>query len=250
MNALGFNGLLNYKANYQKGKASWDNQIDLLYGMVNNGDQGYRKTLDRVFLDTKYGHAIAAKWNVFVAVNLLSQFAPGYKYVKDAAGVEQSLLISDAFAPAFVTIAIGAEYKPVDYFKIRLSPFAPRFTLLGDNNGRFIAVDPLKPYGVEVGKNSRTELYALQILSEFDKPLAPNLNLKWRYLVFANYETLEWKLVDHRVDLDLVAKVTKFINVSMGGIFVYDYDQDAGPQYNESLSFGFLYTFQNFADKK
>ncbi|MEJ0033171.1 MAG: DUF3078 domain-containing protein [Bacteroidota bacterium] len=44
VNSFGFNALLNYKANYKKDKNSWDNEIDLLYGMINNSGQGYRKT--------------------------------------------------------------------------------------------------------------------------------------------------------------------------------------------------------------
>src|SRR5262245_21811692 len=44
VNSLGFSGLLNFKANYKKDRISWDNEIDLLYGMVNNQGQGYRKT--------------------------------------------------------------------------------------------------------------------------------------------------------------------------------------------------------------
>src|SRR3970040_845737 len=54
VNSVGFNGLFNYKANYKKDRNSWDNEIDLAYGFVNNEGQGNRKTLDRIFLDTKY----------------------------------------------------------------------------------------------------------------------------------------------------------------------------------------------------
>src|SRR5204863_9167577 len=82
VNSIGFNTFLNFKANYKKGKVSWDNEFDLLYGMVNNQGQGYRKTLDRIYFDTKYGHALSDKWNMFVAVNFLTQFAKGYKYIK------------------------------------------------------------------------------------------------------------------------------------------------------------------------
>src|ERR1700742_1163907 len=49
VNSFGFNALLNFKAKYKKDRNSWDNEIDLLYGMVNNSGQGYRKTVDRVF---------------------------------------------------------------------------------------------------------------------------------------------------------------------------------------------------------
>ncbi|HWA33108.1 MAG TPA: DUF3078 domain-containing protein [Cyclobacteriaceae bacterium] len=250
INSFGFNALLNYKANYKSGRNSWDNEIDMLYGMVNNAGQGYRKTLDRLFLDTRYGYALSEQWDVIVAANVLSQFGRGYKYVKDANGVEQGQLISDSFAPTFITLNLGAEWHPSKFFKVRFSPIAPRVTLLANNDGRYAAVDPLKPYGVDVGKNSRFEWSAFQMIAEFDKDIAPNLNLKWRYMMFANYETLEINKVDHRVDLNLVAKVNKYVNVSLGGIFLYDFDQDASPQYSQAFSLGVLYTFQNFEDKK
>lgn len=250
VNSLGFNVLLNYKANYRKGKTSWDNEIDMLYGSVNNQGQGYRKTLDRIFLDTKVGHSVSEKWDIFTALNAQSQFAPGYKYIKDAAGVEQPFLISESFSPTFITSSWGAEYHPVEYFKLRLSPFAPRVTILTNNDGRYVAVDPIQPYGVPVGDNTRFEWLAFQLMAEFNKDIAENVNLKWRYVMFANYKTLEINKVDHRVDLNLVAKVNKFVNVSLGGIFLYDFDQDNSPQYSESFSLGILYTFQNFEEKK
>ncbi len=249
VNSFGFNTLVNFKANYKKDKASWDNEIDLLYGMVNNEGQGVRKTMDRVYIDTKYGYAIASKWDAFVAINVLTQFAKGYKYVKDANGVEQGQLISDSFSPVFITATLGAEWKPVSYFKMRFSPIAPRVTILRNNDGRYSAVDPVAPYGVNVGESDRFEFYAFQMTADFDKDIATNMNLKVRYMMFANYKTFEINKVDHRVDMNLTAKVNKFFNVSLGGIFLYDFDQDASPQYSQALSLGVLYTFQNFQTK-
>jgi hypothetical protein len=249
VNSIGFNGFLNYKANYKKDKNSWDNELDFLYGMVNNQGQGYRKTLDRIFLQTKYGREIAPKWSFTSSLSFLSQFAKGYSYAKDINGVEQSTLISDIFAPAFITSAWGFEYKPVDYFKLNLSPFSPRVTVVADNNGRFDAVSPINPYGVLVGENTRFEWLAFQLTADFNKDIAENVNLKWRYVMFANYETLEAKTIDHRLDLNLTAKVNKFVNVSLGGILLYDFDQDSGVQLSQAFSLGVLYTFQNYSDK-
>jgi hypothetical protein len=250
VNSFGFNGLLNYKANYKKNKTSWDNQFDFLYGMVNNEGQGYRKTLDRIYMETKVGHDINEKWSLTTSINFMSQFAKGYKYDKDANGIEQASLISDLFAPAFITSAWGFEYHPVDYFKLTLSPFAPRVTIVTDNNGRFDAVDTVKPYGVNVGESTRYEWLAFQMVAEFNKDIAENLNLKWRYMMFANYQTLEPKTIDHRLDIGLTAKVNKFMNVSLGGILIYDYDQDSGAQFAEAFTLGILYSFQNFEEKK
>jgi len=249
VNSIGFNTFLNFKANYKKGKNSWDNEIDMLYGLVNNAGQGTRKTSDRIFMDTKYGRSLSGKWDLAASLNFQSQFAPGYKYDKDVNGVEQATLISDLIAPAFITAGLGFEYHPVDYFKLRLSPFAPRITIVNDVN-RFVTVDNPTPYGVAVGKKARFEWLAFQLLAEFNKDIAENINLKMRYVMFANYETLEAKTIDHRFDLNLTAKVNRFINVSLGGILLYDYDQDSGVQLSQALNLGVLYTFQNFEDKK
>lgn len=249
VNSIGLNTLVNYKANYKKDRTSWDNEIDFLYGFVNNQGQGYRKTLDRIFLDTKYGLSISKKWDMFVSANLLTQFAKGYKYEKDSIGVEQGTLISDFAAPAFITTAWGFEYHPADYFKLRLAPFAPRVTIVNDGQ-RFVTPTNPTPYGVDPTKSTRYEWLAFQMLAEFNKDIAENVNLKWRYILFANYETLQAKKIDHRFDLTFTAKVNKFINVNLGGILIYDYDQDTRVQLSQAFSLGVLYAFQNFEEKK
>ncbi len=99
-----------------------DNEIDLLYGMINNSGQGYRKTVDRIFINTQYGRALDSTWNFTAAFNLQSQFARGFSYSTDSTGAEKSTLISDSFAPAFITAALGFEYHPKEWFTVRISP--------------------------------------------------------------------------------------------------------------------------------
>ena len=70
--------------------------------------------------------------------------------------------------------------------------------------------------------------------------------MKARYLLFANYRTLEWKKIDHRLDLGLTAKVARFVDVSLNGIALYDYDQDNDVQFSQGLTIGLGYTVQNF----
>lgn len=250
VNSFGFNTFLNFKADYKKDKDSWNNEIDLLYGMVNNKGQGYRKTVDRVFIDTKYGRSLSKTWDFAASLNFQSQFAKGYTYAKvDTLPDEVATLISDAFAPAFITAALGFEYHPTEYFKIRMSPVAPRVTLVKDVE-RFVTTDNPTPYGVEPGKFARFEWLAAQIIAEFNKDIAKNVNFKWRYQLFANYETLEMKTIDHRFDANLTAKVNQFINVTIGGILLYDYDQDPGAQWSQAFSLGMLYAIQNYQEKK
>jgi hypothetical protein len=247
--SIGFNTIFNYKANYKDENQSWDNELGFSYGFVNNSGLGFRKTLDRFFADTKYGRALNKKWDIFTSLNFASQFYKGYNYEDDVNGDEQSLLVSDFLAPAFVTLALGLEYHPVPYFKVRVAPLAPRVTILKNNNGRFDEVDSIAPYGVKVGEDIRFEWLAFQLTADFDKNLAENLNLKFKYLMFANYQTLEAQTIDHRLDLMLSARVNKFVSVSIGGIVLYDYDQDDEVQLSQVFNLGFVYSFQNFADK-
>lgn len=249
VNSIGLNSLFNYQANYQKNKSSWNNEIDLLYGFVNNQGQGFRKTLDRILIDSKYGHKLSDKWNLFTSMTFLTQFAPGYKYDKDVNGVEQASLISDIFAPAFITSAWGLEYVPATYFKLRLSPFAPRITIVNDPE-RFVPTVSNEPYGVVPPDNTRFEWLAFQAQAEFNKDIAENLNLNWRYMMFMNYETLAFNKIDHRLELGMTAKVNKFFNVGFGAILLYDYDQIDEVQLSQVFTLGFLYTFQNFKDAK
>lgn len=248
VNSIGFNVLLNYKANYKKDIHSWNNEIDLLYGMVNNAGQGYRKTVDRIFLDTKYGRALNKNWDFAASANFLTQFAEGRNYAASTTNGE-GVAVSDFFAPAYLTAALGFEYHPVSYFKVRLSPFSPRITYV-NNVRRFVTNDNPTPYGLNPNESIRVQWFAFQALAEFDKDIAKNLNLKWRYILFMDYERLAVDRIDHRLDLTMTARVGKFVTTSLGFIGMYFYDQDKSVQTSQALNIGLAYTFQNFEDKK
>src|SRR6478736_312698 len=163
-NSLGYTVFLNYRANYKGEHNSWDNEFDFQYGSINTQGIGYRKTLDRIFIDTKYGHKLSSKWDLALSANLLSQFAPGYKYLKTTTTNTDSLvMLSDFFAPAFITVGMGFEYHPVKYFKLRLSPIAPRLTIV-NNVKRFITVDNPTPYGLSPEQTTKMQWLAFQML--------------------------------------------------------------------------------------
>jgi hypothetical protein len=244
-NSVGFNSLLNAKANYKTDSYSWDNEADFLYGSINNQGQGYRKTNDRIYLDTKFGKSLTPSWDLAVSLNFISQFAKGYSYETNAAGVEVDSLISDLFAPAFLTAAFGFEYHPVPYFKVRLSPYAPRITAVKDVE-RFVTGENPTPFGVTPPEDIRYEFLSGQMVAELDKEIAKNITLKVRYLLFVNYENFSGDQMDQRLDLSLNGKVNEFINVNLSGTLLYDYDQDKGLQSTEALSLGFLFAVQNF----
>lgn len=242
-NSIALGLFLNGKANYKRAKNSWDNEVQLQYGVVRNAGEDLRKSIDGIFLDSKYGYAISSDWNLFVSGNFISQFAPGYSYDVDDEGTD--LLISNFMSPGFLTFGLGFEYKPVEWFSLRLSPFSPRFTFLTDEE-----VGENERYGVPVGDKVRTEWLAALIQADFEKDIAENLNLKISYQGFANYDNLAFKAIDHRLLTILSAKVNKFLSVNLTGNLLYDIDQDADVQYSQALALGIFYNVQNFTDEK
>ena len=241
---VGLSSLFNGKATYHLGRHTWANQADFLFAFQYAKGQGYRKTLDRLWLDTNYGYDLTKKWGLFTSLNLLTQFAPGYQYDDD-----QARLVSGLFAPGYITSSYGIEYHPTTRFKLRLSPFSPRLTVV-NNSARYQGAPTDIIFGVNPGHSTRWEVLAAQALAELDQPLGPNANLKARYVLFANYETFTPQKIDHRLDLTLTAKVNKYINVSLSGIVIYDYDQDPGVQYSQSLALGILLSRERAATAK
>jgi len=237
VNSVAFSSFLLYQTNYKRGPWSWNNLVDLLYGVVNNSGEDFRKSQDRLLLDSKVGYDISKNWNAYASVNFLTQFAPGFRYVEQPNGNEDALKISDFMAPAFLTFSFGAEYAPTDNFVLRLSPFSPRFTFVTDTTLYLNTIDNVN-YGVPIGETVRTEWLAAQLIAAWNKDLTENISLQTRYMLFANFETLEADKIDHRLDLTLVAKLTEYINVNFSAIAIYDFDQSEDIQFSQLLGVG------------
>lgn len=238
VNSIAFGSIAAGKANYAKGKLSWDNQFEMIYGIVKNEGQQVRKSNDRIFFDSKVGYKAGGDWSYFGSLNFLTQFTDGFEYGPD----DQRSIISGFFSPAFLTSGFGMEYKPNKEFALRIAPISPRFTFVTDPN---IIQNVPSNYGVPEGQTVRTEWLAFQLYATFDKDISENLSIKSRYQMFANYETLAFNTIDHRLDLTLIAKITKFVDVTFTSINVYDLDMDPGVQYSQALALGILYKVSN-----
>jgi hypothetical protein len=105
-------------------------------------------------------------------------------------------------------------------------------------------------YGVEIGETVRTEWLAFSLLADWNKQLSENLAIKMRYQMFANYETIDFETIDHRLDVALIAKVSNLINVSLTSLTIYDIDQDRKIQFSQGLALGIAFKRGNFPEKK
>ena len=55
---MSINGATGLFANYAKARTTWESSLDLGYGMINQDNQGFEKSDDKINLVTKYGYQI------------------------------------------------------------------------------------------------------------------------------------------------------------------------------------------------
>lgn len=232
-NNFALGSLVNGSLTFTQKKFTWSNDLQLQYGFQKNEGQSQRKTQDLVFIDTKAGYDISEKLNLFGAANFVSQFAEGLNYSKDASGNEVTRVISRWMAPGYFTQSLGIQYKPVSYFMVRLGALATRQTFV---------MDPLLSaagaFGVDSGSTVKVD-YGYQIVANFDKNLAKNLNLKARYLSFGDYTNFQ--RTNHRLDLIFSARITKYINTNFTAVMLYDRNQDLAVQWSQVFALGLLF---------
>jgi Protein of unknown function (DUF3078) len=238
-NATGFNVFFNTKGEYAKAKTTWVNDLQLQYGILDNGT-GVKKSIDRIFFDTKVGNKLSKTWSLVGGLNFQTQFTAGFKY---GANSDKDIKISNLFAPAFITEYIGLEWKPKPYFNVVFAPGAMRQTLMTDDDARpRDALGKMLPaYGVPVGSSLQNDIGIMQIVATFDKDVAKNVNLKLRYQIFADAKKIA--NMDNRLDAKLAAKINKYFSATFDLILLYDDDQSFQIQQARNLGLGFLYTF-------
>jgi hypothetical protein len=174
--SLTISSILNLFAFYKEGKHSWDNTFDLNFGYVRTTSLGSRKNDDRIDLLSKYGYAIAPKWNLAGLFNFRSQIAKGYTYTDNIKTLSSAFL-----SPAYILVSPGIDYKPNNHFSVFLSPATARWIIVRDDT---LSAKGL--YGVEPGKKSELEVGAF-LTANYIKELNRVVAYKGRLDLFSNY---------------------------------------------------------------
>lgn len=229
--ALGF--LFNNRADYTKGNGKWSNDMQFQYGFLNNKGTGTRKSVDRLFIGSKYSRKINAKWSWFAGANFISQFGGGYTYKADNT---KDKLISSIFAPGYLSEGVGVDYTPNKFFKLSLGGATMRQTFVSNDEVFANTLKDDKSYGVSKGKSVLNE-FGFQAVAAYNKNITPNINLTWRYQAFVAYAP-EVKPIDHNINLIMAAKVNKYINVNFSLIGIYDSDAIEKFQISQGLAAG------------
>lgn len=246
-NNTAIGGFANGKFQNQKGRWNWDNDLDFEYGIVRNAGQDFRKSNDKLYLDTKVGRGLSKNWDLFGSLSFLTQFSEGFKYAPDSTGRGVARLVSDFLSPGYLTSAIGLEFKKGKMLSVRIGAFSNRITFVLEDS---LFVNEPTNYGVRPGRDTRIELVATQLLCNFDFDFNKDHHFKVRYQLFANYENFGWHRIDHRVEAAFTSKVNKYINFNISGIMIYDRDQHAAVQLSQAIAVGVLFKHNSKKNKK
>ena len=235
-NALSATVLLSVYANYKKDKTTWDNTLDLAYGMIQSGKAPLRKNEDKIDFSSKYGrHIKESKLFYSALLNFKSQFASGYNFPND------TTVISRFLSPAYILGAVGFDYKPNNYLSLFVSPVTSKTTIVADQK-----LADAGAYGVEkaefdtagvktkAGQMVRSE-FGGYLKFTFKKDIFKNVNFSTKLELFSNY-LYNPQNIDVNWENILGLKVNKYLSASISTNLIYDHDIPV-PVTEDELSF-------------
>ncbi len=227
-NSVSIGAMLTLYANYKKGNNSWDNTLDLAYGMLQVGSAPLQKNEDKLDFSSKYGrYAFAKHWYYTALVNFKSQFANGYNYPND------SVVVSHFMAPAYVLGSIGLDYKTKDNsLSFYISPVTSKTTIVNDQEMANAGAYGVK--GAKYDTNQVTHVYGItdygqKVLYQFGgylkftfkKDIFKNVNFATKLELFSNYLKDPQNVVVNWENI-IGMKVNKFLTATISTNMIYD----------------------------
>ena len=257
-NSISLGGLVNVFAKYKKGKITWDNNLELGYGVIKQGDnKQWWKNDDKIQFSSKFGRQLKKSWYATALGDFRTQFADGFNYPND------SVYISRFMAPGYALAAIGFDYKPNDHFSAFIAPVTCKFTFVNDDSlARYGAFGVQKEIrdpsqGGKITQNYKThrEEFGAYLKVQYQTKVMENITFQTVLELFSNYLNNPQN-VDVNWTTLTTFKVNKFISATLATQLIYDDDikvlRNAGDQkgtigpdvqFKQVLGVGFTYKF-------
>ncbi len=221
--------LFGITANKLKGRNSWDNNFAFEYGMTKNNSESLRKSVDQIYLSSKYGYEIGKPWYLSALFDFKTQSGKGFNYPNT------DIYISRFFAPAYMNFALGFDFKPNADFSLMVSPVSTKFTFVLDD---FLA--STGSFGVDPGNRFRAELGAYLKMTYIKKTLVKNVDFQTRLDLFSNYLKSPQN-IDVNWDVKFDMKINEWLSANLGTTLKYDDDvkfkDSAGLEHGARIQF-------------
>jgi len=209
--------------------------------MTKNNSESLRKSLDQIYLSSKYGFEIGKPWYLSVLFDFKTQMAKGYNYPND------SIYISKLMAPGYMNFALGFDYKPNDNLSLMLSPVSTKLTFVLDDS-----LSAAGSFGVDPGKRFRAEFGAYVKFVYTKKALLKNVDFLTRLDLFSNY-LKNPQNIDVNWNMKFDMKINDYLSATFETTLKYDDDikfidesgvkHGARTQLKQFLGIGLTYKF-------
>ena len=276
---------LDAKAYYAKDRTTWKNRLQMEYGFIWSEDKSYilQKSNDRIYFESKFSYRISNEtWNWTASYDFRSQFTDSYsnydypeKWYKDIEReqdphMQQEMehmkaewqeefdrwrtesIKSTFLSPAYNNIALGAEWKPVPWFDVNISPLTGSVTIVTEPVLRKKYGMPENPSSVEVYPYySALFQFGASIKANAKFSINDKFNYETQFVIFTDY--LNHPFVQNRINWDnkITWQITRFFKVGLSTWLLYDPVVNFGTeefpekrvQFKDYLSFNFTFAF-------
>lgn len=213
---------------YQQGQFSYGLRTDFKYGQARIKGEGIRKTDDVISIRNRFNYAFQEDGALsgYGSVSFRTQFDRGYEYATEEG--EPDILISNFFAPAYLSEGIGIAYDPSPAFTFEIG--------LGLKQ-TFVTNDSLvTDYGISEGKNFRSE-GGLTTGINFEKEVFEDIYYTSTLETFTNF-LIPVKETDVLWANELVGQINRLVSATFQFELRYDNDYSSEVQLKQVLSAG------------
>lgn len=243
------NANVNYDFNYKKGDLTWDNRIMLGYGMTKNKGEKFRKTDDRIELNSLVGKKAFGNWSYSFFVNFKTQFTDGFDYDND---LNRNYATSGLFKPAYLTFGPGMLWKKHENLKVNIAPLTSKMTFISGEvwqydgtdttvNDGFISSKDVEMFGVDAGKSMNYEL-GFYASAYYKLQLMENVSMENILAAYSNYLE-DPQNVDIDYTMNLVMQINKYLSTNLTVQAIYDDNAFQGLQLREVFGLGVNFNF-------
>ena len=220
---------VNYDFNYKKKLINWDTRILTGYGLSYVSEKGYRKTNDRLEINSLFGIRSREKnWFFSNFINFKTQYARGYNYSESS-----NELVSAFFSPAYLSLGPGVLWKKSDNLNLNIAPASARFTFVDDDfSGKF---------GVEEGENVAFSL-GFNLSGYYKLSIMDNIEMENIITIYSDYLNKP-KNIDIEYQVNIRFKVNKFVKMHLTAHTILDDNASGNAQFRELFGLGLNYIF-------
>jgi hypothetical protein len=210
----------------------WSNSLDCQYGLSYNYSNSFipRKTADRIDFTSRYGRKLRSSDHMFFSAlfNLKTQFTKGYDYTLPDWPTAPT---SAAFSPAYLTLALGMEYRRGANLSLFLSPIAAREIMA---HVFYTSQRAEGAFGIDSGKTAKFQLGAY-FSGKYKANISRSILYASRLDLYSNYLAKDTKDETGKVvkkdnpgniqvlwDNLFIFKTFKSLSVTLGLTVVYD----------------------------